>query len=500
MKRIIGLFSLVLIGFGSLSAYNYQTVYSHRTALFSDINKNLIGMRIDSLSTSGQDSVFYPLKNIQPYDSICFNPYGASWLGPTIIIKQGWNYYFNQNNDTIRIKTDAKLNERWTVYSDPNIIMAVFGTVQKIEAVNFLGVTDTIKTIVFNTVIATSSITAKAKSLISADFDGKTIQISKNYGLIKSFNFNVFPYLNENTKSVMGNWNQYILVGLTNPTLGVQNLTWFDVFDFQPGDEIHSKYFYYIAQAGPETERVKYTILKYLSRQNYNDSIVYSVDATTTDSSFYGNSVTSHAYSSGIYKTTINRNQPFDLLPYESFVRSNYIGKAAMNINSIPCKSLSQVAPYNSIKNCWTNWVNYNDDACNFTGPDKYYKGLGGPYFSSTSGCWSIENSGEENKLVYYKKGSTTWGVPLVISGFNQPKVESNIAVLPNPATDKISINNLTEPCMLELLDLKGSVMLRTTVNASENTLNVSQYDKGLYLYRISANGALLKAGKIVKQ
>ena len=55
------------------------------------------------------------------------------------------------------------------------------------------------------------------------------------------------------------------------------------------------------------------------------------------------------------------------------------------------------------------------------------------------------------------------------------------------------------EPCTLELLDLKGSVILRTTVSTSENTINLSQYDKGLYLYRISANGALLKAGKIVK-
>ena len=75
-----------------------------------------------------------------------------------------------------------------------------------------------------------------------------------------------------------------------------------------------------------------------------------------------------------------------------------------------------------------------------------------------------------------------------------------SITLSPNPAIDKISIDNLTEPCSIELLDLKGSVMLRTTVTTSENTLNLSQYDKGLYLYRISTNGALLKAGKIVKQ
>ena len=57
-----------------------------------------------------------------------------------------------------------------------------------------------------------------------------------------------------------------------------------------------------------------------------------------------------------------------------------------------------------------------------------------------------------------------------------------------------------TQSCTLELLDLKGSVMQQTTINASQNTVNLTLYDKGLYLYRISANGLLLKAGKIVKK
>ncbi|MEI6556742.1 MAG: T9SS type A sorting domain-containing protein [Paludibacter sp.] len=78
-----------------------------------------------------------------------------------------------------------------------------------------------------------------------------------------------------------------------------------------------------------------------------------------------------------------------------------------------------------------------------------------------------------------------------------------------NYSTLKVSLNSLgilsidgdlsTEPCTLELIDLKGSVMLKITVNASKNTVNLNQYDKGLYLYRISGKEGLLKAGKIVK-
>ena len=84
--------------------------------------------------------------------------------------------------------------------------------------------------------------------------------------------------------------------------------------------------------------------------------------------------------------------------------------------------------------------------------------------------------------------------------GLNDNYLIQSIILSPNPTSNKISIGNLTESCSFELIDLKGSVMLKTTINASQNTVNLSQYDKGLYLYRISANGVLLKVGKIVKQ
>jgi len=51
-----------------------------------------------------------------------------------------------------------------------------------------------------------------------------------------------------------------------------------------------------------------------------------------------------------------------------------------------------------------------------------------------------------------------------------------------------------------ELLDIKGSILIQSNLNLNENTINIANLEKGLYLYRISENGALLKAGKIVKQ
>ncbi len=465
MKRIIGLLSLVLVAFCNLSAYNYQSVYSHRASLFADSNKNLRGMRIDSVALDGQDSVFYPLKNIQKLDQYCYTPYGASWLGSKILIKPGWNYFFNKDNDTIKIKTDAKYHEAWIMLKTKDVLEEAIIT--GIDTMTVLGVVDSVKTI---------DITGYGN-----DYVLSIILLSKHYGIIKTCNLYNFTKYFDYIQGSDNYFEIYSLVGITNPKIGVQNLTWFDVFDFQVGDELHTSFKEYPYPRAPQYYSENQTIIKYLSRQDFTDSIIYKVDRTQSNP---------YKHDTIISKISLNKN--FDKLPFEtSFEPSSpnhnsCTFKYLMNISAAISKTEPPV--YDKFYKNQDCWVKLLVDGCmpSYT----YLKGLGGPYFKDCT----------ENSLVYYKKGSSTWGVPLVISGINQPIAESNISVLPNPTTDKITISNLTDNCTFELLDLKGSVMLRTTITSSENTLNISNFDKGLYLYRISSNGALLKAGKIVKQ
>ncbi|MEI6555803.1 MAG: T9SS type A sorting domain-containing protein, partial [Paludibacter sp.] len=271
------------------------------------------------------------------------------------------------------------------------------------------------------------------------------------------------------------------LVGITNPKIGVQNLTWFNVFDFQVGDEIHISDKYYPYPPEPQYFSENKIIKRYLSRRNFTDSIIYTIDRTQ-----------SNPYKHDTIESKICVNREFDKLSYETAfdpTESNKYDcafKYTMK-NTAPLCKIEPPVPakfYNTESGCW-NWLPVDGCLPEYT----YIKGLGGPYF----------NDCEAVNLVYYKKGNETWGVPYLNLGFNQINIKPNIFVLPNPSTDKINIDNLTESCTFELLDLKGSVMLRTTINASEKTINVSQYDKGLYLYRISGKEGLMKTGKIVK-
>ena len=481
MKRIIVLFSFVLVVFGNLSAYNYQTVYSHRTAYFKTDYSSLTTIKIDSVKLL-IDSILYPIKNLQLVDNNCLDPKGSSWLGGKILINKDWNYFFNEDYDTVKIKTSAKLKENWTIFKRSDI--TIDATLIKWDIATVLGVIDSVKTFQLNVI-------EKTASSVPHPLQGKTILLSKRFGLIITPNLFYFPKSKYFYYGLSFNISStYALAGITHPGLGTQNLTWFDAYDFQAGDIFHYTYGSNYLMYGGDCVEEK-TIKKILDRINYSDSIIYKIDLEISSRIIHqGELDFTQSYSHYQTSEKIYRNPSFDIEP--GIVNYNN-EKTRITLNKQLGDSKSDFPDEITDMNngCWGNFI-YMDGSNSCT----ISKGLGLNYSSSTT--WD-NMGGSEFDLVYYKKGSTTWGVPLVISGVNQPKVESNITISPNPATDKISIDNLTEPCTLELLDLKGSIVLKTIVNASQNTVNLNHYDKGLYLYRISGKEGLLKAGKIVK-
>ncbi len=491
MKQIILFFMLLFVVF-SLSAYDYQTVYSKRTALFADSTGAIKSMFIDSVKFN-VDSILYPLKNIQQLDVDCFTPYGASWLGNKIIVNAHWNYFFNEQNDTIKIKTDAKLNETWMVYQKNDTW--VWATVTKVESLTFLGLTDSVKTIVFNAIITTSNSSAQKSNSLSTELDGKTLLLSKHFGLINTFDFFVFPLQNSTMQYVSFVWDNYTLAGLTNPNVGVQNLTWFDVYDFQPGDEIHTLFIKYYSYDGSLTTK---TITKYIERENLTDTIKYLLENKIAVIYQYRDSVSPPRYFQDTTRSIIlksDRSANFDKLPGVPFLEGDNRSAYTMGMKNDEKYEDSDL--YDEFNNgCWKL------QTTNPLYSRIYKKGLGGPYGKPFI-LIDIEERVIDHRvdLVYYKKGSTTWGTPLIISGIDQPEVKPDIAVYPNPATDKISISSdfLSEPCIFELMDVRGIVILRTQVDATRNTVNLSNFSKGLYLYRLLDNGKSVKAGKIVK-
>lgn len=313
--------------------------------------------------------------------------------------------------------------------------------------------------------------------------------------MLSTFSFFVLPRQNDIKPYFTGSWDGYNLVGLTNPNVGVQNLTWFDVYDFQPGDEIHTLFTKYYIYDGSLTTK---TITKYLERENLTDTIKYLLENKKEVIYQYEDSIFPPRYFQDTTRSIILKSYGsagFDKLPGVPILEGD--NRSAYTMGMKNDEKYEDSYLYDEFNNgCWKL------QTTNSLYTRNYIKGLGGPYGKPYI-LIDIEENVIDHRvdLVYYKKGSKTWGTPLVISGIDLPEVKPDIAVYPNPATDKISISSdfLSEPCIFEMMDVRGIVILRTEVDAIRNSVNLSNFSKGLYLYRLLDKGKLLKTGKIVK-
>lgn len=469
-------------------AYNYQTVYSHRIAFFEE-NGSVYPLRIDSVKVLN-DSILFPFKNIQTNDLRCYNPYGTSWLGGKIVISPTWNYFFNDKNDTIKIKTNAVLSESWTLFNRNDI--SITATVNSCDTMTFMGVTDSVKTILLHVYDMTMKPTPHA-------LEGKKMILSKNYGFVHTFNFIYWPDFTY--YSIYGFNKEFNLCGLTNPELGVQNLTWKEIFNFQPGDEIHKKYTYspgFIFLAPDNFEIERKTILKYLSRTDYIDSVVYDVDFKSYVKN-YNSGVITESYNAGIIKSVVkltdNPYPFFDKLSLEPIFDNNTANFMTQFTGGVSGKTVPNVYTeiYRGTDSCWNEII---ADGC-FPAYN-YYKGLGGPYYY----CQGMVNDSEENTFVYYKKNSTIWGTPLVISGINEPTNNNRINFYPNPVVDKLyfETKNLAENMDVKFYDMQGKLILESEISPFSNSISLTQFQSGLYFYQLSSNGKIFQAGKLSKQ
>ena len=167
------------------------------------------------------------------------------------------------------------------------------------------------------------------------------------------------------------------------------------------------------------------------------------------------------------YKQTLNK-----VLKYVSYSMYYPDGSLMQKYNSSIIEGIGDMRYY---FNSNINYLNLCDEPVDYTGLRCYvHPDFGTYHVPGTLDCAYVTDVAELNQ--------------------NSLKVKLNSSGI-------LTVEGIqtTEPSTVELLDLKGSVMQRTTITTSENTINLSQYDKGLYLYRISTNGVLLKAGKIVK-
>jgi hypothetical protein len=452
------------------SQQNYQSIHPQHEVLFRNRTNRITGLRIDSVKITS-DTILYPFATIQEISPDgCFSPYEASLIGKKVVIKpDGSNLFFNRNGDTISLKTQAQIDESWIAFLRADNFQ-VEAKVKSVSFEDFLGLKDSVKTITFRVI-------GKQGNTIDHDLNSLKVKISKNYGFVETLNFYLFPDFIVNYPP--DRLEQYTLAGLTNPEAGVQNLNWFDVYNFNIGDEIHVQELK--IQYGPFSFLKEYDnrcIYKYIERTDYADSIVYhyarkqSIETVTNDSSLL---VTFN----DTVRSVILANPDFDKLPGEPVINTYSVYAFYMRDDEFPKKiDPSDIEIFFLNENCFSVPV---IEGC--LHEKLYIAGLGGPYYY----CTGYFGDSEERKLVYYKKGETEWGERLAITSVSDYRMNNSLQVFPNPAKEKITIYSQSSRILeVEIYDLTGTCLYRN-LNADSNRidLNTDNFPKGMYVLKV---------------
>jgi hypothetical protein len=80
----------------------------------------------------------------------------------------------------------------------------------------------------------------------------------------------------------------------------------------------------------------------------------------------------------------------------------------------------------------------------------------------------------------------------------NQDAATGSIKVFPNPASSELTVFAANEEAaVISIFDVTGKTLAKTAVSSVWTKIDVSEYNKGLYIYRVeTANGRALQTGK----
>lgn len=427
----------------------------------------------------------------------CFD-YEAGLLGGKNIdlMSDGSSNFYNYRGDTIKFPANLFPGLQWNLIKPlPHVVIKANVTAKNYQ--NILSASDSV--FVISLQMETSS-----GQIISHPINGKEIWLSKNYGLIKSFNFYVFPK-DTNSWELFGYKNQ-------NTTMGKQNLTRKKIYDYAPGDVFHTITKDIQVITMPDTTyygngTIIHRLREVNSRIDYNDSVVYQ----------YSDCERVITYSSGVPDTSffqgtstegislLYQSQSFaDALPREA-ISYNYGGIGGFHeigLYQLSSLRLQKIATKDMFSfNLSPDCLSYSifDPCCT---QEKFIEGCGGPYYSIDEWLTGVK----EHKLLYYKKGTEIWGTPIapscesLINGISvNPAQSSNFILFPNPASECTQLSTKTNKKFTLFIYRSDGKLLKTVNTIAENhKLYRKEFGSGIFFLKILCEDGSYEIKKLI--
>jgi hypothetical protein len=486
MKKI--LLTLLLITPILLGAQNFTNICSAGPTFYKKLNTNSLKAYKTSSYTlpGGGDTIFYCYPTIRDTAAECKDTTKGSILGRKIYRQTSgfMFYFFNKNKDTIYINAKGQLNDTW------RFVKLTMGTYLEAKVVSMtpdsvMGVLDDVMRI---------ELQAKRNdgTLISNPWNGKFLKLSKHYGLSRTFDMTNVPFDTTN----------YTLVGKLKPVIGVQEFGWKEVYNFNIGDALHFSGYTNDFNGGPSTTwKEIQTVFAKTSYGANNDSVIYKFDrCRSTLTNPGGNHVYIHDTIVTKYKFNVMALDSTIMRFPDQFVRQNiYASQFERYMKAFNNRQTKKVIEdkFRFLNSCFII------PSGSVTLYRSYSEGLGvTEYFRDD------QSTQEFSKLVYFKKGSETWGnavgtqcSPMLDVNEENQAVAMQVRIVPNPMRNQSQIIieglKITGDMKFMLYNMVGRKVYELKITSAATVIDRNNLPAGLYVFTISGKD-LMTQGKLM--
>lgn len=498
MKKPLHILVILLSCCVDSFAQNYAAFVPSREAYFSYYSpasgaSSVDAIKADSVGVNGGSIHYadYTREVIEGgWNNYCLNFSDTSWMGHSLLLNSvsSVSVLMNEQNDSIVFYGSATVGQTGMLYTFPNGGV-IRGTVSSLTFSSVMNATDSIKTLTLQAYDASSM-------PIAHPFNGKTVQIAKTRGLVRAYNWKKFP----------SDTTQYSLVGMNNPQEGIVKQNAATIFDYAIGDQFdfvthfnssamslpttHDYYTRYVTgkTVSLNGDTINYTYLENHTRTIGNAIVLQQSGLTTTEQII-------------LSEQTVN----YDM---------SYLPREFANGPQVNTGYFSKFSdwPYNPsqfngrVQRSYTYdgfWFYEQDSAC-YSPANLSWGPCDGDYFIWADGIGKVHgNSGSAMcfsiyDLVYFSKGSESWGTPhdwSVINGTNEIYTTMlPVKAWPNPADESLNITvSGAESASLtyRIYTISGQLLTSGTAVSSHSILQVpvDQLPAGAYQILIDGEG-----------
>jgi hypothetical protein len=329
-------------------------------------------------------------------------------------------------------------------------------------------------------------------------FNNKILVLSMNYGLTHIYDFVKFP----------ADTTSFFLKGKSNPPIGLQDFIFQQSCDYNIGDEFHYQN-YFGCSLGLTDEK---SIVTVLSKQSSvtGDTVIYGMGRCrklfAAPPVWYQNVIDTILDTIVLHENLFYQN--FNKQPLEFNRQGIEFVKNSVAFNDRSSKRFYvDYFKFDGALNCWE-----------FNAAYPYYEysqGLGQTryfnqylYYNDPPGNWVTVTT--DNQLVYYRKGTETWGTPIApdcatLVDIKEPalKEEPGIKVSPNPVLNEteVSVSGLRpdEPAEIILYDFLGRIVSKRHMQSNPYLLERDGIISGIYIIQIiGKSGSVNLTSRIV--